>query len=96
MIQLEANAKVILTDSGGVQKEAYFAQVPCVTLRDETEWVELLEHGFNMLGGHEPERICKAFDEIVDRGIPSNQDLYGGGKASEKTVTLLSSLSTAA
>ena len=93
MIQLEANAKVILTDSGGVQKEAYFAQVPCVTLRDETEWVELVEHHFNTLGGHEPERICKAFDEIVVRSISLNADLYGAGKASEKTVSILCRLS---
>ena len=95
MIVLESNAKVILTDSGGVQKEAYFGRVPCVTLRNETEWVELVEHGFNVLGGHEPERIRKAFEEIVDKGIPSSQDLYGGGKASEKTVSLLSSFSNA-
>jgi len=95
MIVLESNAKVILTDSGGVQKEAYFGRVPCVTLRNETEWVELVELGFNMLGGHEPERIRQAFEEIVDKGIPSDQDLYGGGKASEKTVSLLASLSEA-
>jgi len=92
MIQLEANAKVILTDSGGVQKEAYFARVPCVILRDETEWVELVEHGFNTLGGSEPERIRKAFEEIVDKSIPSNLDLYGSGKASEKAVSILCSL----
>jgi UDP-N-acetylglucosamine 2-epimerase len=95
MIVLESNAKVILTDSGGVQKEAYFGRVPCVTLRNETEWVELLEHGFNTLGGHEPKRIRKAFEEIVEKRIPSNQDLYGGGRATEKTVSLLSSLANA-
>jgi len=90
MIVLESNAKAILTDSGGVQKEAYFGGVPCVTLRNETEWGELVEHGFNRLGGHEPERIRKAFEEIVDKVIPSDQELYGGGRASEKTVSLLS------
>lgn len=93
MIQLEANAKVILTDSGGVQKEAYFAQVPCVTLRNETEWVELVEHGVNTLGGHEPERICKVFDEMLERGISLNPDLYGDGKASDETVSILCRLS---
>lgn len=93
MIQLEAKAKVILTDSGGVQKEAYFAGVPCVTLRNETEWVELVDHGFNALGGREPERICRAFEEIVKRGISLNPDLYGGGKASEEAVSILCRLS---
>jgi UDP-GlcNAc3NAcA epimerase len=72
-----------------MQKAAYFAQVPCVTLRDETEWVELVEHGVNTLGGHEPERICKAFDEIVERSISLNPDLYKAGKASEETVWIL-------
>lgn len=89
MIQLEANAKVILTDSGGVQKEAYFAGVPCVTLRDETEWVELVEHGFNMLAGHEPESICRAFETMVERNVFLNQDLYGGGKASNEAVSMI-------
>jgi len=89
MIALEANARVILTDSGGVQKEASFAGVPCVTLRNETEWVELVDHGYNRLGGHEPEKICRAFEEITVRDIYSNPELYGTGKASEETVSIL-------
>jgi UDP-N-acetylglucosamine 2-epimerase len=59
MVRLEASARVILTDSGGVQKEAYWLGVPCVTLRDETEWIETLHGGRNVLAGSDPERIVR-------------------------------------
>lgn len=82
MIALEMNAAVIATDSGGVQKEAYFQRVPCVTLRDETEWTELLESGWN--------RLCSPTDaETIARVILSaigvhgeDVSLYGDGNAS--------------
>jgi hypothetical protein len=51
--------------------------------------VKLVEHGFNTLAGHEPDRICKVFDEMLGRGISLNPDLYGDGKASEETVSIL-------
>ena len=89
MILLETNAKVIFTDSGGVQKEAYFAETPCITLREETEWVELVEHGYNVIAGCTPEGISKAYEEMADRIISVNKSIYGEGKASERTVSCL-------
>ena len=60
MLRLEQNAELLFTDSGGMQKEAYFFNVPCVTLRNETEWVELVEHGCNVIAGCEPGAIIQA------------------------------------
>jgi UDP-GlcNAc3NAcA epimerase len=91
MVSLEIHAKAILTDSGGVQKEAYFAQVPCITLRDETEWVELIEHGFNSIAGCDAESICEAYGKMVDRFVSLNPDLYGGGTASKRIIRKLCS-----
>jgi len=93
MLTLERGARIILTDSGGVQKEAYWLAVPCVTLRDETEWVELIAAGCNRLGGADAERIVEAVSawESVDCALPPDrpQDLYGDGKAAERIVELL-------
>ena len=85
MIMLEKNARLIVTDSGDIQKEAYFHQVPCITLRDETEWVELVEYGFNILAGADTVKIIKALTEqryppVVD------QLLYGNGLAGSQIV----------
>jgi len=87
MLALEKGAKTILTDSGGVQKEAYFFQVPCLTLRDETEWVELVESGANRLVPPNPQEIVASYRNIQD--IDWVPGLYGDGKASEKISRVL-------
>lgn len=80
MLILEKNARVIATDSGGVQKEAFFHRVPCVTFRDETEWVELVNMGVNRLVGADSERIANALvEETVHHEFSST---YGEGNAS--------------
>ena len=94
MIMLEKNAAVIATDSGGVQKEAYFYRVPCVTLRDETEWVELVKIGANRLC---PPSCSKEIEDIVRAGLrdgfqkDARLDLYGDGRSAERIVGVLES-----
>jgi len=82
MVWLLDNSDMVITDSGGLQKEAFFFKKPCITLRDETEWVELIENGFNVLAGADKNKILdiyKNFKFNDDFEI----DLYGNGKASE-------------
>jgi len=85
MVMLEASAALIATDSGGVQKEAYFNRVPCVTLRDETEWVELVEAGANRVAGTDAERIVEAGRAALESEVRAT-DLYGDGHAGEAIV----------
>lgn len=86
MLTLEASAKKIITDSGGVQKEAYFMKVPCVTVREQTEWVETLEEDANILVGTSVEKILEAVNKDVN---PTYREIFGDGHASEKIVELL-------
>lgn len=87
MVLLERHAKLIATDSGGVQKEAYFHKVPCITLRDETEWVELIEIGANRLVGADTDQISKALSEF--NPVSVFDEVYGSGNTSVKIVESL-------
>jgi UDP-N-acetylglucosamine 2-epimerase len=87
MLMLEINAMVIVTDSGGVQKEAYWFGVPCVTVRDETEWVETVESGWNRVVGHEAEAIVSTVRKAEPATARNNA--YGDGTASERIAKML-------
>lgn len=94
MISLESNAQAIFTDSGGVQKEAYFFHVPCLTLRTETEWSELVEHGFNRLVPLNAESIVEQYLYSLTHTPDWSLSLYGKGTATQEIVDTLKSLSS--
>jgi UDP-GlcNAc3NAcA epimerase len=82
MIALIKSCRLVMTDSGGLQKEAYFFQKYCITLRTETEWVELVEGGYNLIAGFESEKIIESFRKLKDLEWKGEAGLYGGGEAS--------------
>jgi UDP-GlcNAc3NAcA epimerase len=84
MLCLQQSARVILTDSGGIQKEAYWLGVPCVTLRDETEWPETVDKGWNVLAGTDRSRVVRA--AIDAKHGPDRPPIYGEGNSAETTV----------
>jgi len=82
-ICLEKNAKLIMTDSGGVQKESYFFEKPCMIMRDETEWVELLELGTAQLCGADEEKIVQSYKELIGKKDLTFPEIYGDGHAAK-------------
>ncbi|WP_323593469.1 non-hydrolyzing UDP-N-acetylglucosamine 2-epimerase [Aliarcobacter butzleri] len=87
MVWLIDNCNFVMTDSGGLQKEAYFFEKQCITLRDETEWVELVEYGVNALVGFDKEKILEAYKNNTEFDKENSKlDLYGGGKATENII----------
>ncbi|WP_080055468.1 non-hydrolyzing UDP-N-acetylglucosamine 2-epimerase [Spirosoma aerolatum] len=89
MTQLEQQAKLIITDSGGVQKEAYFYKKPCIILRSETEWVEIVEHGAARLCDADPQNILDAYTHFSQTTAISFKPVYGDGEAASQILAIL-------
>jgi UDP-N-acetylglucosamine 2-epimerase len=85
-LMLEENARLMLTDSGGMQKEAYFVGVPCITLRPETEWLETVETGWNIIAGANSSTITEGYQQAINSPPTSRPDLYGYCTASLEVV----------
>ena len=91
MVYLIDNCSLVMTDSGGLQKEAYFFQKPCITLREETEWVELLENGYSVIVGSNQHKILEAFSKIEQNNfkLVEKEELYGKGDSGNKILEKL-------
>ena len=88
-LMLASNAKLMLTDSGGVQKEAFLLQTPCITLRENTEWVETIDSGWNVLVGTDKRKIIEATLSMQHNNLNNCENPFGDGKASEKIIEIL-------
>jgi len=89
MLLLEKKCEFIITDSGGIQKEAYFFQKPCITIRDQTEWVELVSAGVNQIVGADKTKIIAAADKINEQQFDFSQGFFGKGNAGKRIVDII-------
>ena len=87
-IKLMDHAKMILTDSGGIQKEAYVLKVPCITLRENTEWVETVEDGWNVLVGANKEMIIQMVNKF-NPSVKTHSNRFGTGNSSAKIISII-------
>ena len=83
IIKLEKNARIIITDSGGVQKESYFFKKPCIILRPQTEWVEIVESGAARIADADKDKILEAYEYFFRKKDINYQPVFGDGKAAE-------------
>jgi len=86
MLYLIKHCSLVITDSGGLQKEAYFFEKPCITIRDETEWTELVKYGYNIIAGTNKDNIIDAYNLMKDRKIKFSHKLFGSGNAAQIIV----------
>lgn len=89
MIWLLDSCGLVLTDSGGLQKEAFFARKPCVTMRNETEWVELIKAGVNLIAGASQESILSSVEAMIGKDLSNVDDLYGNGMTANVIVNAI-------
>ena len=90
-IKLMDHAKMILTDSGGVQKEAYILKVPCITLRENTEWIETVDVGWNVLAGTDKEKIVRMVNDVKP-ALSTHRNVFGNGKACDNIASIVDNL----
>ncbi len=89
MVELLKKSSVVMTDSGGLQKEAFFFAKGCITMRDQTEWVELVEHGFNVLVGADTDALLREHQKMIESQLNFEVNLYGNGKAAHTIAKAL-------
>lgn len=92
MIWLLKHCNAVVSDSGGVQKEAFFFKKPCITMRDQTEWVELIDNGVNVLAGADTQKIIEFTQAMLNKTIEDPFNLYGGGQASQNIANVLAGI----
>lgn len=92
MLALLQNCEMVMTDSGGLQKEAYFFKKYCITLRDQTEWVELVDAGVNSLVGANTQHILSTFHANLGKSLYTSSPLYGDGHASDKVAKIIAQI----